>query len=241
MKAEAQGNEMSNTAGIYPRHLHLETGTELSGTGEDKIKVIRQTTLGGFGNRHENVWVGVGGRLSAGHASLMEGDCQNWYVQGDLTIHNLHMEKDALFRVSIGRQNKAADGTKYTRTDCLNIDSDFLFDKVNIDVLFEELDVDEGCYPIVRYSDLDGLTGEYVKNFVLVNTRFGHQYLSLDFFEEGVVKLCVSDVAMPLIQRFIVISDGTRMGITTHPGVGKSYVTSSNDFTFQATGSGCTP
>ena len=81
MTTEEQWTEMGNTSGIYPRHLHLEPGSELSVPGEDTIKVISGTTLGGFGNLHDNVWVGVGGRLPFGHALLTAGACQNGDVQ----------------------------------------------------------------------------------------------------------------------------------------------------------------
>ena len=253
-----------NESGIYPRHLHLEPGSELSVPGEDTIKVISQTTVGGYGHLHENVWVGAGGIIAPGHASLMETDCQNMNyatpasprsmevetragivkdtcTQGTLTLHNLHMEKDAVLRVSIGM---AADGTTFV--DNLKVlDSIILEGKINVVVLFDPSDkvggvggavdyLEDGCYTMVDFGDVEGLSGEYVKNFELKNKRVGDRYLSLAFEDEQVL-LCISSAEMPVVQRRVTLPDATDRGITTQPLAGEHYVRASQNFTFQAT------
>jgi len=229
-----------HAAGIYPHHLHLEPGSELSLTGEDPLVVIATTTVGGYGEIHQDVQVKANGIIAPGYASLMEWDCTSGKYQGSLTVHNLFMEKDAVMRVSIGKHNDCFDpetGSTYTctQTDTLIVhDSIFFVDKVPLYILPDELDVIEpGCYLFMIYDDL-GNSVEYVKNLILMNTQYGGYYFGLDKSEPGRVYLCVTELPIPIIQRYINIH--SIEGVKTDPVSNLyHYVKGHEDFTFTAT------
>ena len=240
MTSREQMNSVIET-GIYPFHLHLEPGSELSLPGEDSLSVISTTTVGGYGTLHENVFVKAKGILAPGRASLMEGDCQNSYKQGRMTVHNLTMEKDAVFRISISRSNCRLDAgnrlVDCTQTDTLVVqDSIFLFDKIPVVVLPETENLDEGCYLFLEYGDTLGLTPEYVKNLELVQKDYGDYYFGFDFSTRGKVYLCVMTFQTPDVQRYIDLPQVE--GVTTYPPVGRHYVKGSKNFGFTATFTG---
>jgi hypothetical protein len=227
--------------GIYPRHLHLEPGSELSLPGEKPLMVISTTTLGGYGHLHEDVFVTANGILAPGYASLMESDCQTSRGQGTMTIHNLTMESDAVLRISIGPNNLCYDDKgvligKCTRSDVLVVQDEIRMNgKVPVHILPEMEHIDEGCYLILEYGDTlgGGLSAEYVKNLELVETQFGELNFGLDHSTPGKVFLCVTQFPIPVIQRYIDIPAVNN--VTTLPGPGKHYVRGSKDFTFTAT------
>jgi hypothetical protein len=241
MATPAQMDDKMVDPGMYTRHLHMERGSELSLPGEDSLTVIPTTVVGGYGNIHENVMVKANGILAPGFASLMEGDCQTPYTQGKLTVHNLQMEKDAVLRLSISNRNcvNSPDGPIYcTQTDTIVVqDTVFLTDgRVSVVILPETETLDPGCYLFMIYGDSTGISQEYVKNFVLRETRYGDFYYSLYFGERGKVYLCVSTFPTPVVQRWIDIPEVP--GVTTVPGPGRSHVFGHQNFTFTARFSG---
>jgi len=234
--------------GIYPHHLHMEPGSELSLPGEDSLVVISTTTVGGYGEIHENIHVLADGIIAPGYASLMEHDCQTGYPQGKLTIHNLYMEKDAVMRISIGlnglncRYNPDTQTTdaNCTQTDTLVVqDSIFFFGKIPLYVLTENQYVEPGCYLFLVYNDTDASV-EYVNNLVLMTTTHEGLHFNLDKSERGRVYLCVTETPTPIIQRYIHIHEVE--GVTTDPVAEVyHYVAGHDDFVFTATYANKTP
>ena len=243
MTSEEQMPTVKET-GIYPRHLHLEPGSELSIPGEDSLIVIATTAVGGFGNLHEDVFVKANGVIAPGFASLMEGDCQTAYTQGKMTIHNLTMEKDAVFRISIGNGNRCYDAATNTypyctQTDTLVVQDTIYFNEtIPLVVLPETETLDPGCYLFLIYGDsLEGRTSpEYVKNLKLVEDRYGDYFFALDFSERGKVYLCVTTHKIQDVRRYVDIPQVE--GVITNPIVGRYYVYGHQDFTFTASFSG---
>jgi hypothetical protein len=171
----------------------------------------------------------------------MEGDCQTSYKQGKLTVHNLTMEKDAVLRISIGRNNctinEKGEVVNCMQADTLVVqDSVFMFDKVPLVVLPETEYLEEGCYLFLEYGDTLGLTSEYVKHFELTMQKYGDFFFGLDFSTPGKVYLCVSTVSVPVIQRYIDLP--LVDGVVTYPTVGRHFVKGSKDFSFTATFTG---
>jgi len=229
--------ESVDFSGMYPHHLHMEPGSELSLPGENSLTVEPTTTIGGYGTMHEDIHVVAEGILAPGYASLMESDCQTPHRQGTLTIHNLRLEKDAIFRVSLGNKNLMTNpnGTQYwaTLTDKLVVEDTIeIFGRIPVIVLPEEDYLREGCYTIIEYGDTLGLTSDYVKNLYLPEGRFRDYFFALDFSERGKVKICVSTSIDPGIQRFIQIP--LVDGVTTIPAAGTHYGRSDMNFTFRA-------
>ena len=223
--------------GIYPHHLHLEPGSELSLPGDDALIVEPTTTLGGYGNLHQDVLVIEHGTLAPGFASLMETDCQTPDHQGTLTLHNLSIEKDATFRISIGNnnivQNQDGNDVWATLTDKVVVqDSVELFGRVPVVILPEKDYFAPGVYTILEYGDLTGLSSDYVHNFYLPQTNYFGYNFSLDFAERGKVKLVVALTPTPPIQRFIQIP--LVDGVTTIPAAGTHYAPGDSNFTFRA-------
>ena len=223
--------------GMYMRHLHMEPGSELSIPGEDSLIVISGTAVGGYGTIHENVMIKVNGIMAPGFSSLMEGDCQTPYDQGKLTIHNLKMEKDSEFRVSLSGRNLCYDdkGEQYNcgQTDTLRVNDTVFFTdgQVILTVLPETEYIDPGCYLFLEYGDIEGPSKEYVKNFILAQERYGEFYFSLYYGEIGRVYLCISTTAMPNIQRRVTIEEVA--GVITNPIAGfDHYVVSRQNFRF---------
>ncbi len=230
-------------AGIFPHHLHLEPGSELSIPGEDSLVMIATTTVGGYGNLHENVFVKANGIIAPGYSSLMEGDCQTPYKQGKLTIHDLNMEKDAVLRISIGGDNCQFDpvtkewNLNCTQTDTLLVqDTIYMRDKVKLEIMPETEYLDYGCYLFLEYGDSLGRSKEYVKNLTLARTRFNDYFFGLDYSTPGKVYLCVMSVEQPIVQRYVELPAVT--GVTTNPGVGTHYVQGHQNFSFTARYSG---
>ena len=227
-------------AGIYPFHLHLEPNSELSLPTEDSLIVYSTTTVGGYGEIHENVHVMANGIIAPGYASLMEFDCLSGQGQGRLTIHNLYMEHDAVMRISIGRDNcQPNPATGYrdlycTQTDTLYVkDSIFFFGKIPLYVLSETEFIEPGCYLFLEYNDLDASV-EYVNNLVLMDTKNGDYHFGLDKSERGRVYLCVTEGEFPPIQRYVNIH--AIDGVKTDPVSDLyHYVLGHEDFTFKAT------
>jgi len=229
-------------AGIFPHHLHLEPGSELSLPGEGGLEVISTTTLGGYGELHENVRILADGIIAPGYASLMEHDCQTGYPQGKLAIHNLYMEKDAIMRISISynrlncRFNPDTNENDLycTQTDTLLVqDSIFFFGKIPLWIMPESEYIEPGCYLFLIYNDL-AASVEYVNNLVLMNPRHGDYYFALDKSEPGRVYLCVTTTPTPILQRYIHIHAVD--GVTTDPVAEiYHYVGGHDDFVFKAT------
>jgi hypothetical protein len=233
----------TNATGIFPRHLHLEPGSELSLPGENSLEVIIETTVGGYGDLHENVLVKANGILAPGRASLMEGDCLNPYKQGKLTLHNLTMEKGAVLRISVGSDNcminESGEMVNCTQTDTLVVqDSIFMFDRIPVEVLSETEFLDEGCYLFLEYGDTQegGLSPEYVKHLELVRSQYNDYFFGFDFSTPGKVFLCVTTFPAPIVQRYIDLP--LVDGVTTNPGNGLYYVRNGEDFSFMAAFSG---
>jgi hypothetical protein len=229
--------------GIYPHHLHLEPGSELSLPGEDSLTIISTTTVGGYGNLHESVFVKANGIIAPGYASLMEGDCQTPYKQGRLTIHDLTMEKDAVLRISIGSENCEKDpvtgawNLNCTQTDTLFVqDTIFMRDKVTLEVMPETEYLEYGCYLFLEYGDSLGVSKEYVKNLTLRYTRFNDYHFGLDYSTPGKVFLCVMGFEQPVVQRYIELPSVA--GVTTNPNAGTHYVQGHKNFSFTARYSG---
>ena len=202
----------TDAAGMYAHHLHLEPGSELSLPLEDSLIVISTTTVGGYGEIHENIHVMANGIIAPGFASLMEGDCQTSYNQGKLTIHNLYMEKDAVMRISISDRNcqpNPADPSirnfNCTQADTLYVqDSIFFVGKIPLYILPETEYLEPGCYLFLEYNDLNASV-EYVNNLVLMTRKHGDYFFSLDKSERGRVYLCVTTSEDPPIQRYVNI------------------------------------
>jgi hypothetical protein len=229
-------------AGIYPRHLHLEPGSELSLSSENTLIVNPTTTVGGYGHLHENIFVKAHGILAPGYASLMESDCQTGKEQGEMRVHNLTMESDAILRVSLGRNNRCYDDKgafigECARTDVLVADSVFMSGDVHLYILPVTEHIDKGCYLILEYGDVSGgLSPEYVKNLKLAENQFGDLFFTLDYSTPGKVYLCVTEFPILIIQRYIELPAVN--GVTTVPGQGTHYVQGHKDFVFTATFSG---
>ena len=234
------GDQMPSVqeTGVYPRHLHLEPGSELSLSGEDSLIVIATTTVGGYGNLHENVFVRANGIIAPGFASMMEGDCQTNYSQGKMTIHNLKMEKDAVFRISISSNNKCYNEKTNTydwctQTDTLVVEDSLFFNgKIPLVILPETETLETGCYLFLEYGDSLGQSKEYVKNLVLTNDHYGEHYFGLDYTTPGKVYLCVMDYPQPVVQRRVELPKVD--GVITNPGNGSYFVNSHHDFKFTA-------
>ena len=225
-----------NSAGMYPRHVHLEPNSELSIPGEDSLSIISTTTIGGYGEVHENIYVKANGIIAPGYASLMEFDCQSGKGQGKLTTHNLTMEKDAVLRISIGNRNENCQLDKVTntlvnctQTDTLYVkDSIFFHGKIPMYVLMENEYVEPGCYLFLIYDDL-GTSSEYVNNLELKTPRLGDYFFGLDKSEPGRVYLCVTKEIIPIIQRYVLIH--AVEGIITNPASNvKHFVKGHEDF-----------
>jgi hypothetical protein len=236
LATQIQMDGQKRDAGMYTRHLHTEPGSELSIPGEDSLIVISSTVVGGYGNIHENVFVKGNGILAPGFASLMEEDCQTGANQGTLTVHNLQMEKDAVLRVSVGSRSSIIDGEPVhtTLTDMIHVEgSIFTFGKIPVVVLCEMQTLEAGCYQFMTYGDTEGVSREYVKNFVLDQKRYGDFYFALDYESEpGKVNLCVTTFPTPDIQRSVDLPLVT--GVTTNPAAGRHYVSGHKDFSFTA-------
>ena len=230
--------------GMYTRHLHMEPGSELSIPGEDSIKVVSRTVVGGYGTIHENIRVLVNGAIAPGFASLMEGDCQTSYDQGKLTIHNLQMEKDSEFRISLSNRHWCYDAEQNVSYQCSQTDTLVVQDtvfftdgQVKLVVLPETTTVEPGCYLFLEYGDtLGGPSAEYVKNLVLTQQRYGDYYFSLYYGEIGKVYLCVSTFPLPVIQRKVTIEQTA--GVVTNPVAGEYFVIGHQHFKFTAQFSG---
>ena len=234
--------------GIYPHHLHLEPGSELSIPDEDSLVVISTTTVGGYGEIHENVHVLANGIIAPGYASLMESDCQTGFPQGRLSVHNLYMEKDAVMRVSLrydpsycqyNPDTKVYD-LNCTRMDTLFVqDSIFFFGRISLHVLIEDKFIEPGCYLFMEYNETEQSV-EYVNNLVLMTTRHGDLHLTLDKSERGRVYLCVTEFETPIIQRYVLIHEVD--GVKTNPIAEiYHYIPGHQDFTFTATYANKTP
>ena len=230
-------------AGIYMRHLHMEPGSELSIPGEDSLTVIATTTVGGYGHIHENVTVKANGTIAPGYASFMEYDCTSGKKQGKLTIHNLHMEKDAELRVSISgsncQKNPSTGLLDYncTQMDTLHVKDSLHFEgKIPLYVLTEDKTIAPGCYLFMIYDDLDGTSKERVRNLELVIDRYEDSFFYLNFSTPGEVWLCVSYSADPELLQYVDLPHVE--GVTTTPVANKHYVASQKHFTFTATYTG---
>jgi hypothetical protein len=113
----------------------------------------------------------------------------------------------------------------------------FTFGKIPIVVLPETQTLEPGCYQFITYDDKDGVSREYVKNFVLEQKRYGNFYFALDYESEpGVVSLCVTTFPTPDIQRSVDLPSVE--GVTTNPEAGRHYVGGHKNFTFTATFTG---
>ena len=230
-------------SGMYPHHVHLEPGSELSIPGEDSLIIISTTTLGGYGEVHEKVYVRANGIIAPGYASLMEWDCQTGRGQGRLTTHDLYMEKDAVMRISISNNNcrfnpeTGANDLYCTQTDTLFVkDSIFFFGKIPLYVLPETPYIEPGCYLFLVYNDLE-TSAEYVNNLELKTTKYGGLHFRLDKSERGRVYLCVAEMDIPVIQRYINIH--AIEGVTTNPVSNiYHYVKGHDDFVFTASYAG---
>ena len=228
-------------SGMFPRHVHLEPGSELSLPGENSLLVISSTTLGGYGEAHENVFVQANGILAPGYASLMEWDCTSGKGQGTLKIHNLSMEKDAILRISMSSNNcvynpeTKREDLYCTQTDTLIVqDSIFFWGKIKMQVLPENDNIQPGCYLFMVYNEKN-LGPEMLHNLELAETKIGDYHYYIDYMSEpGRVYLCVSETPTPYIQRYIQIH--AIAGVTTNPVANMyHYVRSHDDFVFSAT------
>jgi len=227
-------------SGIYPHHIHLEPNSELSIPGEDSLIMIATTTIGGYGNVHENVFVKANATIAPGYASLMEHDCTSGEYQGMLTVHDLVMEKDAILRISIGNNRSCIDPmtgdviSVCTQTDTLHVQGTVYFmGKIPMYVLPEVENIQPGCYLFLIYDELE-LSPEYIHNLELQTHRIGDLNLRLDKSERGRVYLCVTTTSPVEVQRYIDIH--IIDGVTSDP-VGNlyHYVWGHDDFTFKAT------
>jgi hypothetical protein len=224
--------------GMLVNHLHMEPGSELSLPGEGLLHLVGTTTVGGYGNIHEDVTVKANATIAPGYASLMEGDCQTSYTQGKLTLHNLTMETDAVMRISISNNHVCHNeitGTPYScfQTDTLAVDDSVFFkENIKLYVMPEQENLTPGCYLFMTYGDTTGLSKEYVKNLKLMQTRFGDYFYQLDFSETGKVYLCITTFPLPEIQRYIDIPSVT--GVTTTPSAGRHYAKGHQNFSFYA-------
>ena len=214
--------ESTSDPGMYMTHLHMEPNSELSLSGENSLLVIYGTTVGGYGNIHENVYVEPRGIVAPGYASLMESDCQTPHEAGILTMHNLSMEKDAVIRVSLGNKG----------VDAIHADSVFTWGIIPVEVLPTETYVEEKCHLFFIYDDLDGVTNQYLHNLKLVTDRYQDAFFSLDFNTPGKVYLCVTKKEMPTQKRRIDLPFVE--GVITEPTAGTYYVDSQKDFSFTA-------
>lgn len=225
-------------AGIYPHHIHMEPGSELSIPGEDSLIVIATTTVGGYGKIHENIVVKANGILAPGFASLMEYDCQSGRNPGRLDVHNLKMEDHAILRISMSQalvynpDTKTKEWTMQSDT-LVAHDSIYFSENVQLQVLSDFDQFYPGCYLFLVYDD-EVLSPEYVKNLQLQTQRYGDYHLALDFSEDGRVYLCVTEHPTPIVTRYIHIH--TIDGVTTNPaGNMDHFVAGHKDFTFTAT------
>jgi hypothetical protein len=235
----AQMDDQIVAPGIYTRHLHTEPGSELSIPGEDSLIIIENTVVGGYGNIHENVFVKANGVLAPGFASIMESDCQNPGTQGTLTVQNLQMEKDAVLRISIKQNPETVNGERVyrTRADMIAIKDVFLTTgKVPLVILPETETLEPGYYPIITYGDSSGASRESAKNLVLTMQRHEGNYYTLDFSEEGMIGLSVTDFPIPDVQRYVDLP--AVEGVTTEPASFRHYVSGNKNFTFTATFTG---
>lgn len=229
-------------AGIYPKHLHMEPGSELSIPGEDSLTIIATTTVGGYGEIHENITVKANATIAPGYASFMEYDCTSGSKQGKLTIHNLHMEKDAELRVSISNNNcqQIPNTNLYencTQMDTLHVKDTVHFEgKIPVYVLTEDKTIEPGCYLFMIYDDVEGPSKERVKNLELVIDRYEDAFFYLNTATPGEVWLCVSSSPNPELLQYVDLPYVE--GVTTTPSVGKHYVPSQKHFSFTATYTG---
>ena len=241
---EMTTNQQMPTAyqsGMFPRHVHLEPGSELSIPGENNLLVIAGTTLGGYGEAHENVHVQAHGILAPGYASLMEWDCTSGRGQGSFKIHNLAMEQDAILRISMSNNNCVLNpetnrkDLNCAQADTLIVqDSVFFWGKIKLQVLAEDEYIEPGCYLFMIYNETN-VGPEYLHNLELVDTRIAGNYYYIDYVSEpGRVYLCVSETPAPYVQRYVNIH--AIEGVTTNPIAGiYHYVKGHEDFVFTAT------
>ena len=230
-------------SGMYPRHVHLEPGSELSIPGEDSLYIVQSTTIGGYGEVHENVHVQAFGTIAPGYASLMECDCLSGCSQGTMTIHNLYMEKDAVMRISIGNNHCDINpetgryDLNCTRTDTLIVqDSIFLWGKITLQVLQEtESDhIQPGCHLFMIYNEKE-TSPEYLHNLHLERpTIDGYNYYIDYLSEPGRVYLCITKQYDMFVQRYVNIH--AIEGVTTNPVAEiLHYVKGHEDYVFTAT------
>ena len=236
LSTPAQMDDRMDGPGIFMRHLHTEPGSELSVPGEDSLIVIGSTVVGGYGTIHDNLVVRANGIVAPGYASLMESDCLTPYEKGMLTVHNLQMNQDAVLRISLGyRTCISEDGTPVNcmKSDVLSVEEDVVLNgKIPVVFLTEAGVIDPGCYEILRYGNLTGVSQEYVKNFVLAQQRIGDKYLTLDYSIPGSVYVCITTIPMPIIQRYVDLPDVE--GVTTDPEPRRHYVPGHENFVFSA-------
>jgi hypothetical protein len=233
-------SDIMEEPGIYMRHIHTEPGSELSIPGEDSICVLPTTVLGGYGNVHENVFVKDGGIVAPGFASLMESDCQTPHRQGRLTIHDLSMEQNSILRISLNSSTM--------QTDTINVQDNLYFEgKIPVLVLPESEAIASGCYLFMEYGDSTGVSAEYVKNLVLLKSRYEDIYLTLDYYSEpGKVYLCVTEFPIPIVQRYVDLPaiDGVTYNYVNVNGqravhnIGRNYVLGHQDFEVNLTWTG---
>jgi hypothetical protein len=232
--------------GIYMRHVHTEPGSELSIPGEDSICVMPTTVLGGYGHVHEDVFVRDGGIIAPGFASLMEHDCQTPWEGGRLSVHNLTMEQYSILRLSVGRHN--VNGESVLENDVVTVHGTLnLRGKINVLVLPEMSNFEEGSYLFFEYDDLDGASIEYVKNLILLEDRYGDTYYYIDYTTiPGKVYLRMSKVPPTGIQRYVDLPaiEGVIYNYVNVNGergllnVGRNYVRSHEDFEMNLTWTG---
>jgi hypothetical protein len=235
--------ELMEDAGMYVKHLHMEPGSELSLPGENSLIAITSTTVGGYGNIHENVLVTSHGTLAPGYASLMESDCQTPFTPGRLRVHSLAMEENAILRISIGNNRAYTDGNGktvgYTQSDTIEVDNEVrLSDKVVLLISPETEKIEEGCILFLTYGDGSPLSTESVRNLVLANDRYDGKYFTLDCSVPGKVYLCVTKIPTPEIQRYVDLpaEEGVKYNyvkVNGEPAVqnfGRNYVKGHQDF-----------
>ncbi|WP_185711927.1 hypothetical protein, partial [Tannerella forsythia] len=226
-------------AGLYVRHYHMEPigacGRNYSELWLTKLEnkaldVITTSTFGGFGYQHSDVHVEIKAHLSPGFTSLrLRGQC---YEQkcGTLKMKDLRLDGGAQLHFSVGTTK----GINGEYSDAIDVEKLTTYGTVDVNIEVRPCErMMNRCYPIIYYKSQ---TPGSLKNLNLVPKRIkidGEEVpLVLDTSTEGVVYVCVGNVAPPTVVHSVTIP--SIAGVTTTPAAGIAYAVGHSNFEFKA-------
>ena len=226
-----------NYAGMYTRHYHMEpvgacgrNYSELWLSDDKALDVITTSTFGGFGYQHSDVHVETEAHLNPGFTSLrLRGQC---YEQkcGTLKMKDLRLDGGSQLHFSVGTTK----GINGEYSDAIDIDTLTTYGTVDVNIEVRPCErMENRCYPIIYYKSQ---TPGSLNNLNLVPKTMkidGVEVpLALDVSQEGVVYVCVGNVAPPTVVHSVTIPSVA--GVTTTPPTGIAYAVSHSNFEFKA-------